>query len=70
MCLFEYDKKQHMKAEREEAKEEGRIEGKIEGKIDAILDLAHEGVIDKKLVAEKLGVTIEEVEKKLKEKYK
>ena len=35
-----------------------------------MLELAHDGVIDKKFVADKLGITIEEVEKKLKEKYK
>ena len=78
MCLFEYDEEQHMKAEREEAKEEGREEGRKEGekigeekgKIENMLELVHDGIIDKKIVADKLGITIEEVEKRLKEKYK
>ena len=62
MCLFEYDEEKHMRYEREEGRREGKIENMIE--------LAHEGLLEKKIVAEKLGITVEEVETKLKEKYK
>lgn len=62
MCLFEYDEEKHMRYEREEGRREGKIENMIE--------LVHEGLLEKKIVAEKLGITVEEVETKLKEKYK
>lgn len=66
MCLFEYNEEKHMRYEREE----GRREGIKEGKIENMIELVHEGLLEKKIVAEKLGITVEEVETKLKEKYK
>ena len=54
MCLFEYDEKKAMEAEREEGREEN------------MLELVHEGLLDKKVAAKKLNITITELEEKLK----
>ena len=58
MCLFEFDQEQAMKSEREEGRAEGRERN--------MLELVHEGLLDKVVAAEKLGISLEELEKKLK----
>ena len=62
MCLFEYDHDKAMQAEREE----GIEEGKEEGREDTILELVHEGLLDKKVAAKKLNITVAVLEEKLK----
>ena len=57
MCLFEYDEEKHMRSEREEGRKEG-IEKNM-------LELLRDGLLEKKVVAEKLGISIADVEKKL-----
>ena len=66
MCLFEYDQEKAMQAEREEGREEGKEEGREEGREKAVLELVHEGLLDKKVAAKKLGITVAKLEEKLK----
>lgn len=75
MLLFTYDEKLHKKTIKAEAREEGlaeglsagRAEGLIKGRIDAYLELVKDGEISKETAAKRLGITIEELESKLKE---
>ena len=78
MCLFEYDEKKAMEAEREEGIEEGiekgrkegieegRKEGRKEGMENAILEMVREGFLPIEEAAKKLNITVEEVKEKLK----
>jgi hypothetical protein len=62
MCLFEYDEEKHIEGEKAYAEAKGREEGKEEN----MLELVHEGLLDKTVAAKKLGITLAQLEEKLK----
>jgi predicted transposase YdaD len=70
MCLFEYDEEKHIEGEKAYAeakgRAEGREEGREEGKEENMLELVHEGLLDKTVAAKKLGITLAQLEEKLK----
>lgn len=45
-------------------------ENEEEGKEDALLDLVKDGLLTKEQAAERLDISIEQIEEKLQEKYK
>ena len=61
MCLFEYDEKKAMEAEREE--------GRAEGRAETILKLVEDNIITKEEGAKQLGISLEDIEKKLRELF-
>jgi hypothetical protein len=70
MCLFEYNEKRHIEGERADAEAKGREEGIKEGIEKGIekniLELVREGLLEKKIASEKLGITVAELEEKIK----
>ena len=48
--------------------ESGRVKGKLEGRTEEILILVHDGDITKERGAERLGITVEELERRMNEK--
>ena len=63
MLLTEYDEAKYMQM----FKEEGREEGREEGKIAVLISLVQSGDLPMQKAAEKLGVTVEELEKMMKD---
>ena len=62
MLLTEYNPKNHIRQEREEAREEGREEGRQEGIERTAVNMLQDGMSPEK-VAQLTGLTIEQVKK-------
>ena len=52
----------------ESGRAKGKLEGKLEGRTEEILILVHDGDITKERGAERLGITVEELERRMDEK--
>ena len=63
MLLTKYDEAKYM----EMFKEEGREEGRAEGKMAVLISLVQSGDLRAEKAAEKLGITVEEFEKMMKD---
>ena len=77
MCLFEYDEKKAMAAERQEGREEGRQEGRQEGReegreeekentVKMMLNMVKDNILSIEEAAKRLDIDVQD----LKEKFK
>lgn len=76
MCLTEYNKEETMAMLRKEAREDGLEEGRKigkeigikEGRKEELLDLIRDGILSKDQVADRLHMSVEQLEQEMKKK--
>ena len=65
MCITEYDEEETMEILKRDYREEGRKEGCAEGEQKAIIDLTKDGILSKEQAAERLKISVEQLEEKI-----
>lgn len=65
MCLFEYDEKKAMEAERAEGRAEGEAKER-ENTIKIMLNMVKDNILSIEEVAKRLGINVKELKEKLK----
>ncbi|MCI9126691.1 MAG: hypothetical protein HFG28_05780 [Eubacterium sp.] len=72
MCLTEHNEEETMAMLRKEAREDGLEEGRIigikEGKKEEHIDLIRDGILSKDQVADRLHMSVEQLEQEMKKK--